>query len=984
MISSKQMLKAFPLMCMALAMGQNAIAASPIEGAEALAIVQQTITVKGTVTDAEGEPLIGVNVLEVGTTNGTVTDLDGNFTLNNVKPNAKLQVSYIGYTSQVIALNGKRSVKVVLAEDTETLDEVVVVGYGVVRKADLAGSVAVLDNKNFKEQPITQVSEALDGRVAGVTVENSGGPGADIKIRVRGANSVNQSNDPLYVVDGIVRESGLSGLNPEDIQSMQVLKDASSTAIYGARGSNGVVLITTKTGKSGQKNITLDTSWGFSNVAKRLDIMDAKTYASALKEVKLVDPVYSGNGIDWQDEMFRMGLTQNYKVAISNGTDKTQYYVSGNYTNNEGIIINTNNERFQAKANINSELTSWLSMTTDVNAAHNIRHGMGFSGKSNAIWSSMIYSPTIDMFDEFGNYHTDPYNAIADNPIGKLKEQASEYVFDVFNGRLDFRFKLAKGLTFTTTNGVDFYEFHGYNFATKKVSPQSSMSNYENNRMMLQTTNNLTYIGNWGDHHLTATGVWEATSSTRKSINISGSNLLTESVGWWNVGMAANRSEENGYTHNALLSGVGRVIYNYGNRYMFTGTFRADGSSRFSQKKWGYFPSAALAWTVSNEKFMQNFKALTNIKVRGSWGMVGNQNINPYSTLGLMSTANFDFGTGNTYTGYWSNSIATPNVTWEKTKQFDLGIEFTTLGGKVDVTIDYFSKYTTDALLSRTLPYYLGHTSFMSNDGEVSNKGFDFTVNARLIQNKNFTWTSTLNGTYVKNKVEKLSGSDDEFIQVDSPASGMVDYAQVIKVGYPLGTFWGYTWTGLDEKGNDTYLTDANGDKVRSDIGHATPTFTAGWNNQFTYKNWSLNLFFNSAWGAKRLNLMKFTMANMVGDSRFITLTEAYTQAFDKGGNFYGSFTNNDPKPVSDKWVENSNYVRLQNLTLAYNLGKNIVKFADVRLSLSAQNLFTITKYSGQDPAGSSFGANVDAGAGIDMGAYPTARTYTVGVRFNF
>lgn len=997
---SKRMLRMFPVVLGSLMTVGNFTFASAANNS-VVAALQQTISIKGQVVDTKGESLIGVNVLEKNTSNGTITDYDGNFTLN-ISPGAVLVFSYIGYESKEVSASLGKEIKVVLQEDTKKLDEVVVIGYGAVKKADLAGSVAVLDNKNFKDQPVTRVADALQGRVAGVQVENSGVPGGSVKIRVRGSGSVNKSNDPLYVVDGIVRESGLDGINPEDIKSMQVLKDASSTAIYGSRGSNGVVLITTKTGQAGRTQITLDASVGVSNVYKRYDVLSPYEYAMALTEVKGttfsesdLNAYKNGTvGINWQDEIFRSGVTQNYKVAISSGNEKTQYYISGNYMGQTGVVINSKNERYQAKANITSDVTPWLHITADINASHSIRNGGNFAtGKDNPIWIALNYSPAMTMMDENGNYNKDQYNAIAGNPVGILKLHGGETMTNVFNGYVDLRFKLLKGLTFTSTNGIDYNDTKSYSFSSTRVNPSNGMGNSDAYSMMLQSSNNLTYMGEWNKHSLTATAVYEVTKHQSRNLGITGKNLLTESVGWWDVNMAQSITATNGITEWALMSGVGRVLYNYDERYLLTATFRVDGSSRFSKNKWGYFPSVAAAWTVSNEKFMKNVSAVQDLKVRASYGIVGNQAIDPYSTLGLMTKLKYNFGTTSDYTGYWASDIATPDLTWEKTRQFDIGIDFSLLNRRLNVSVDYFNKRTTDALLQKTMPGYKGGSTYWVNDGEISNKGVDISISATLVQNKNFNWSTTLNGTYLKNRVERLAGGENDFFFGSKPAAGMVDEASIIKPGYAIGSFYGYEWTGLDANGNDTYL-DRDGNGVidgsdRTVIGKATPDFTIGWNNTLSYKNWDLNVFFNGSFGAERLNLVRYTMASMVGDSRFITLKDAYVNGFDKIGQSaeYPSLTGtgNNYQAVSTKWMEKADFVRLENISLSYTFPKKMAKFADVRLSFSCQNLFTITGYKGLDPAGSTFSnSNVDVDAGIDMGAYPTPRTFTFGVRMNF
>lgn len=622
----KRLLQTMPLMAGMLLGGTTLAVANELN--PVVQEQQQSISVTGTVVDQNGEPLMGVNVIEKGTTNGTMTDMDGRFTLS-VPGNATLQISYIGYTTEEVVVNNQTKLNITLKEDSQNLDELVVVGYGVVRKADLAGSVAVLDSKNFKDQPIVQVSDALQGRVSGVQVQNSGVPGGTVKIRVRGSGSINRSNDPLYVIDGIVRESGLTGLNPEDIRSMQVLKDASSTAIYGSRGANGVVLITTKTGKANTREITLDAKVGIGTVAKRYETLSPYEFANLYNTYRpntftheQLSAFQNGTaGTDWQDQIYQTGITQDYKLTFSGGSDKIQYLVSGNYVGQDGVVIENKNERFQARANITSQVTDWLHVTADVNASHNIRHSGDFSaGKGNIVNVAMNYSPVLGILNEDGSYTRDPYSALTqNNPVGMLKEQTGETITDIVNARMDLKFDILPGLTFTTSNGIDYNDLKAYSFSTKKVTnSNNSMGNNDTYRMTLQTTNNLTYTNKWGDHALTATAVYEATHSETRYMALNGSGLLTESVGWWNVNMASSRTVSNSYSEWALMSGVGRVMYNYKDRYMLTGTIRADGSSKFQNNKWGWFPSIAAAWSLGNEDFMQNQNLVQDMKIRAS------------------------------------------------------------------------------------------------------------------------------------------------------------------------------------------------------------------------------------------------------------------------------------------------------------------------------------------------------------------------------
>lgn len=1003
--SLKKLLCTVPLMAGALL--TNTFVAQAAElGSESIAsIQQQTITVSGVVMGSDGEPLMGVNVVEKGTTNGTITDLDGKYTLN-VGPNAVLQFSYIGYVSSDIAVNGQRTVNVTMKEDSQNLDEVVVVGYGTVRKADLAGSVSVLDNKAFKDQPIKQVSDALQGRVSGVQVQSSGVPGGTVKIRVRGSGSINRSNDPLYVIDGIVRESGLTGLNPDDIQSMQILKDASSTAIYGSRGANGVVLITTKTGKANTRQITFDAQITAGTVAKRYDTLNAYEFATLYNTYRAntfssdqLSAFQRGGGTNWQDEIFQTGITQDYKVTFSGGSDKTQYIVSGNYVGQEGVVIENDNKRYQARANVTSQITDWLHMTADVNASHNVRHSGDFSAaKSNIVTQAMNYSPVTSIFNEDGmTYARDKYSSLTNfNPVGRLKEEMGETMQDIVNAHVDLRFNILPGLTFTTSNGIDYSDAKGYSFGTKKVGSQSSMGNSDAYRMTLQTTNNLTYTGKWDKHALTATAVYEATQSEYRYMGLNGRDLLTESVGWWNVNMASSRTTDNSYSKWGLVSGVARVMYNYDDRYMLTGTFRADGSSKFFNDKWGYFPSVAAAWTITNEEFMKDQNVVQDMKIRASYGLIGSQAIEPYETLGLMSKAMYAFGENSQYTGYWvGQTVATPDLTWETTHQLDLGLDFSILNHRVNISLDYFDKRTKDGLLKQNIPNYDGGGSYWVNAAEISNRGLDFSINAILVDNKDFTWSSTFTGTYLKNEVKNLGGL--EFVAGSSPAAGMIptDGVTRVEVGQPIGAFYGYKWIGLDATGHDAFE-DVNKDgKIDSNdrtfIGKANPDFTLGWNNTLSWKDWDLNMFFTGSFGADRLNLVRFTGTAMTGDFAFVTLKEYINDNFDVKGQSarYPSVnvTGNDYQSASTstKFLESANYFRLDNLSLSYNLPKSVAKFADMRFTLSCQNVFTITKYKGMDPAGISFmNSGVDVNDGIDLGAYPLTRSYTVGVRLNF
>ena len=971
-----------------------------VQGNSSIAATQQQSACTGTVKDANGEPIIGVTVRVEGKSGGAVTDIDGNFSLNNVAKGAKLTFTYVGYKAQTITWNGG-PVSVTMQDDAAMLEETIVIGYGTVKKADLAGSVAVMDNKSFKDQPVARIEDALNGRMSGVQVMSSGVPGGSMKIRVRGASSVNKSNDPLYVVDGIVRQTGLEGISPEDIQSIQVLKDASSTAIYGARGANGVVMVQTKSGKAGVTQVTFDASVGVSNAYNIPEVMSTQDYANALVKYKgadataLADYISGANpGIDWMKQLLHTGVTQNYKVAVTKGSENSQTYFSANYMDQTGVVKDTSSKRYAVKLNIHNNLFKWLELTADANLARTENSGTGFGqNQSNPIWIGLNYSPSMEMYTGAGNYNKDPYNNIQANPYGLIHEQQNDRNRTMVTGHVDLKFNIAKGLTFTTTNGIDFNDYKWYTMSSTKVYGSTNMGNNNAQVMALQTTNNLTYTGKWGDHNLTATGVWEATSNETRSMGISGKNLAQEFLGYWNVTNAATRDASNGYSKWSMLSGVARVMYNYADRYMVTGTLRADGSSRFTNKKWGYFPSVAAAWTVSNEKFWEPLQdAVDYLKIRASWGIIGNQDISPYSTLANLSSTSFNYGTPTTYTGYWAGGIATPDLTWEKVHQFDLGIDLGFFKNRLNIGIDFFSKKTTDALLQQTTTNYLGGVSYWTNAGEVSNKGVDLSITAQILQGKDLQWTSSVNASYLKNEVTKLT-SETPRLYGASPSPGTVDPCTIITEGEAIGTFYGFKWAGLQQKTDgkwvDTYYTadgkttaTPNADTDRFVLGHSNPDFTLGWNNTITYKNWDFNVFCNAAFGAKRLNLVRYAMNSSVGASMFVTDKDYFNNvgitmpSLDAENKTYGN---------SDKWLENANYFRCENISIGYNIPRSTIKFADLRVTLSCQNLFTITSYKGMDPAGASFSdSNVDNNNGLDMGAYPNPRTFTLGVRMTF
>ena len=968
------------------------VSSDPIDGeTEELT---DSVTIKGIVTDINGETIIGATIVEKNKPeNGVVTDIDGKFSLK-VSPKSIIVISYIGYNTQETRVNRRiNTYNIVLKEDNQMLDEVVVVGYGTVKKSDLTGSVSTVGKRSFESQPVKSVSQILQGRTPGVEVTTSSGmPGAGARVRVRGTTSINKSSDPLYVIDGIISTSGLDGLNPQDIQSMEVLKDASSTAIYGSRGANGVVLVTTRNGETGRARIHFDAKIGLSQVRKDYDLLNAYEYAQALNDIRGEGTISNSDmaayqngtkGIDWVDLMTRTALTQDYSLGISGGSDKVKYLLSGNVLDQEAVTINSKYKRYGFRANVDADVRPWLTVSAKLSTAIIQQE----NGAPN--WFHVInYSPTMELKNpETGIYNTDPYNIGGTNPYALLTENYSDsYSYNV-NANLSLLFKLAKGLTFTVQGGYDYDHSPSYSFSSKLVAPGAinSMNNTSNLHRYWQNTNNLTYRGEFGDHTLAATAVWEISRTFDTGLQASGSNLNNESVGYWNISNAATRSESNSYTESSLASGIVRASYDYKKKYFLTAAIRADGSSKFQKgHRWGWFPSAALAWDIAKENFMENQQLFKQLKLRTSFGVTGNQAINAYSTLGMLTNTNYGWGTSTGFSGYWGNLFSTPDLTWEKTSQFDVGLDLSLFG--IDITFDWFKKRTEDLLFQKQIPRYNGGGTYWVNQGKLSNTGFELSLSTFPIKNT-VVWETSFNAAYVKNKIEDLAGNEFALTATYSDLGGSM---QIMKPGYPLGSFYVYQWRGFDDKGANLYqkadgsLTTA---PTSSDLvikGQANPKWTFGWNNTLTWKNWTLNFFFNAAAGVERLNISHYTTASMNGLSRFVTLRDAYYKGWDKVSNKaeakYPSLTNTDNKNYanSDRWLEDASFIKLKNISLSYNIPRKVAKFAGIQLSVSAQDLFTITKYKGMDPE------VYNAYDGLDYGAYPIPRTFTFGVKLRF
>lgn len=952
------------------------------------------ITITGSVINVEGEAVVGATVILKGHIGrGTTTDVNGKYSIT-VPQGSTLIISFMGYEEKEVELQPDISDYLTTLNEAQTrINDVVIVGYGEIKKSDLTGSVSVVGERSFYDQPVKNVSEILQGRSSGVEVTTiSGMPGASTKVRVRGTTSINKSSDPLYVIDGIISTSGLDGINPQDIASMQILKDASSTSVYGSRGANGVVLITTRSGQSGDARILFSTKIGVSDVRKNYNLLSPYEYALALNDIRGAGTISDEDvelyrlgikGIDWVDLMTRTAITQDYNLSIAGGSEKVRYMVSGNLLDQEAITIDSKYMRYGLRANIEADVKPWLTLITKFNGS--ILHQK--NGAPN--WFHVLnYSPTMELKDlNSGIYNKDPYNILSNNPYGVIKETDSDsYSYNV-NANAGLIFHIVKGLKLSVQGGYDFDYAPSYSFVSSRVASgaTNSMSNASALHQYWQNTNNLTYSNTFGRHTLATTAVFELSRTTDTRMSISGSGLSNESVGYWDVTNAATRNESNSYTQSSLMSGILRVNYDYGKRYFFTAAVRADGSSKFQRDhRWGFFPSAAVAWDIAAENFMKSQDVVSQLKLRASFGITGNEGISAYNTLGMLSSTSYGWGTSTGYTGYWGNTFASPDLTWEETTQWDVGLDATIHG--INISFDWFRKDTENLLFQKQVPHYNGGGTYWVNQGALMNTGYEFSLNT-LVIDRAVKWETTANVSYITNEVVDLAGNDFVLTANYSDLGGPM---QIMKPGYPLGSFYVYEWLGFDDAGANIYrkadgsttITPTSEDLVIR--GNATPKWLVGWNNSIIWRNLSLNIFFYGAFDYDRLNISRFTTASMSGGSRFITLRDAYFNGWDyvenKSDAKYASVKNTDNKSYANTtfWLEDASFIKLKNVTISYTIPRHITRFADIQLSVSAQDIFTFTKYKGMDPeVYSSY-------EGLDYGAYPIPRTITFGLKLTF
>lgn len=987
---------------------------------------QQAKTVTGTVTDVSGEPIIGANIRIKGTTTGTITDIDGNFSIE-AEPQSVIEVSYIGYLTQETVINNQKSIRFLLKEDTKTLDEVVVIGYGVQKKADLTGSVANINTEKLNTQSNANIGQALQGKIAGVDIVSQGGaPGSGTRIMVRGIGTLNNAS-PLYIVDGMYMNS-IDHINPNDIASIDVLKDASSAAIYGSRAANGVIIVTTKEGSNteGKPIIDLSVNLGISTASKFLDMLDAKGWAEVTTIARqaigkpaldMATDLANKPDNDWQDIMFRPALMQNYNLSVKGGGKYSTYYTGLGYFNQDGIVKGTNYQRYNIqskndyKRGIFSAGTNLIiSFSHDKPLHQELRGGM--------IGTILQSVPTLEKYDDtreggYGGTYGDvvniphPLAIIDDNIMDRYNENVKIFAnlyaqIELFKG-LKYKLNLTPDFSFERyKNYLNKYDF---GLATNSIT---QLTERQRRRRNILVENLLTFDRTFGEHKISALAGYTYQDSRFRHIQAYGEGLPQ---GLEEIDAATtNRSNEGNSWRSVLTSILGRVFYSYQNKYLFTATIRRDGSSKFGKNnRYGYFPSFSLGWNVAEEKFMENVHWLDQLKLRGGYGVLGNQEIDNYQYSSTITTGiNYPDGNGGLLQGAFPKNFANPDIKWEETAMTNVGIDFMAFNNRLSLTADYYVKNTKDILL--TVPHNIssgGANDPIRNAGKIRNNGFEFNLGWMDQPNPDISYGINLIGSFNKNKVIAM-GSESGSIKGGSTNQNIT--TSETKAGYPIGGYWLISTAGYfnSQEEVDAYakdgkkiqpaaepgdikFVDANNDGVINDDdrvfqGSPFPDFTFALNGNMRYKNFDLSIGLQGVLGNKIYNATRQTLEDVTKGSNFLASCLDYWTPENKNAS-HPRLTWDDPnrntRAESDRYLENGSYLRLRSVQLGYTFPQTWFKGAiqHARVYINAENLFTITSYSGYSPDVNADNANY---RGFDNFIYPTNRTFMLGLNVTF
>jgi TonB-dependent starch-binding outer membrane protein SusC len=981
----------------------------------------QQKSVSGVVSDENGSGLPGVNIQVEGTTVGTITDVDGKYTLNTTGQNPVLVFSFIGYDQQKVPVAGKAVVNVSMAPSVSSLEEVIVIGYGTAKKSDLTGSIAAVGEDTYKNQPVSRVDDILQGRSAGVNVTTvSGAPGGTTSIRIRGSNSITGSNEPLYVIDGFVG-GNMSNINPTDIESIQILKDASSTAIYGSRGANGVVLITTKKGTKGKPKLTLTSRYYTGTVLKKWDLLnagefaqvcneraDALGYARPFSDAKVADYVANG-GTDWQDLIYRTAAGEEVQIDYSGGSDAITYFVSGNIYDQDGVIINSDFKRYSLRTNIDAKLSDKLRAALKINYSRRINNNTSGAMNTNGLVAgSTAWAPTTPAYNADGTLTlSDPTSSIKTNPL-ELATNDAISISNSLQTNGNFVYQIIKGLSLDIGYGLNYSNTQGKNFTQNLLTNTPSASRSSNDAMFLQNTNMLTYSRVFNEiHNLNITAVAEYQYQKIEGFTATANTLLFPALKYDNLNLASSYAITNIWNKSTIGSYIGRVNYTLKDRYLLTASVRSDRSSKFrGSNQTSIFPSVGLGWRISQEEFMKSMPIISNFKLRTSWGKTGSQAIGVFGTVTSYTTsasASYAFADGAAPTaGIYLGNPGNENLRWETTAQTNVGFDLGLLKDRFTLEADYFYKKTTDLLLNEPLPGYIGGGNIYRNVGEVENKGFEFNVNARLISNKDFSWNLNVNLSMIDNKVLSL-GSRPFILQTGGAGAGMLTAAEMIlQPGYNLSSYYGFKSLGIwqvadaelaakyGNKPGDYRYEDLNGDYAFTGadfqiIGSGMPKNVLGINNTFSYKNFTLNAFLQGMFDYDKWDFAYAQIMIAAADAReFVHHDILNRWSPENPTSRVAAFSKtNVPRIQSSEYIESGNYMRLKNVSLQYTLPKNTIKWGTIAAQISAQNLFTITKYKGLDPETYSNLGSGDSRGG-DGGSYPNSKQWTFGLTVSF
>jgi TonB-linked SusC/RagA family outer membrane protein len=957
---------------------------------------QQSL-VKGKVTDNAGEPIPGVSILLKGADMGTTSNFNGEYQLAiENQSGAVLVFSYVGMKTIEVSVNGKAEINIVLQENVMAMDEVVIVGYGSQQKKDITGSVSVVKADDFETRPNTQVASLIQGKAPGVQVlSSSGKPSQGLSIRIRGTNSINAGSEPLYVVDGVPTTDTRS-INPADIESITILKDASSAAIYGAQGANGVVIITSKRGTSEKTTITFDTYAGVSQVWNTLPVLNGEQYRDLMTEMgQNTDWDKYNENTDWQQEIFQSGLSQNYQLSMSGKSNNTNYYLSGGYTEQIGAVRSSEMNRANFKINLDQQVNNWLKIGTRIaySKYSDVDINDNSSVNSGGVLLGALNTPSvIGIYNADGTYTSNPFQNW-ENPIASTDGSDREYNNRRFLGNIYLEIEFLKDFTFRSNYGIDdsngIYDYFLDPYRTSYGRALKGRGLYNtDNAFYYIFENTLKYNKEIKKHKIEALigavnqkNYWENSAIERR--NFASDGIVTVNGGSEIITATAYKSEK------ANSSFISRINYDFDNKYLVTANFRADGSSIFGpDNRWGYFPSFSLGWRLSEESFLNESKTINNLKLRVGWGIVGNDQINNYAYLGRVgSGANYPIG-GVTMPGTYPASIENLALKWEESEQTNIGVDLGLWDGRILFTADAYVKNTKDLLLNAPLPKSTGFNSAVQNIGELQNKGLEFGLNTLNID-KEVVWTSTLNISFNKNEVIDLVGQ--EIFQ--GSIAGRGD-ASLVKEGLPLGTLYGYEFGGVDTATGNAYYINSTGDATfsptaddRKVIGDANPDFLYSFNNTVTYKGFGFTVFLQGSQGNDMLNATKIEAEGMLDPkNQSITVLNRWRNPGDETNIPKASWGSTNNSRISTRFIEDASYLRFKTITLSYNFDNKLMeefKMGSLRLYVTGENLFTITDYSGFDPEVNAYGGS-NIVRGIDYGTYPQTRNIIFGINVTF